>query len=207
MNKRKLHHAWKTARNIKYWYFLIIAVSFGALALSALRHNNLRALELRDEVLRVDQQNGDVEAALKKLREHVYAHMNTNLASHTSVYPPIQLKYRYERLVAVEKARVEQTKGNIYNDAQRHCEQTQPQSFYGAGRLPCIQAYLDSHPLPVQAQEQSIPDALYKFNFESPLWSFDLAGWSIILSIVFFLLFTARLLLELWFRQQLKNHL
>lgn len=207
MDKRKLHHLWRTIRKVKYWYFLVAAVVFAALAVSALRHNNLRALELRDEVLKVDRENGDTEAALKKLREHIYAHMNTNLATNTSVYPPIQLKYRYERLVAAEKARVEQSKSNVYNDAQVHCERTSPQSFYGAGRLPCIQAYIDSHPIPAQAQEQPIPDALYKFNFESPRWSFDLAGWSIILSGIFFMLFAIRLLLELWFQQQFKRHL
>ncbi|MES2970975.1 MAG: hypothetical protein V4702_01485 [Patescibacteria group bacterium] len=207
MDKRKLHHYWKTIKKVKYWYFLIAAVIFGVLAVSALRQNNLRALELRDEVLKTDQQNGDTEAALRKLREHVYAHMNTNLATSTSVYPPIQLKYRYERLVAAEKARVgELSKNNIYNDAQKYCEQNFPQSFFGAGRLPCIQGYIDSHPAPV-IQEQAIPDSLYKFNFESPRWSFDLAGWSIILGIIFVLLFVARFVLELWFRQQFKSHL
>jgi hypothetical protein len=206
MDKRKLQQLWRTVQKVKFWYFLLLAVIFGALALSALRQNNLRALELRNQVLRADEQNGDVEAALKTLREHVYAHMNTNLATSTSVYPPIQLKYRYDRLVAAEKARVaEQSKNTVYNDAQKHCEQTQPQSFFGAGRLPCIQAYIDSHPAPA-VKEQPIPDALYKFNFESPRWSFDLAGWSIILCVIFSITFALRLVLEYWFRQQLNTH-
>lgn len=178
-----------------------------ALSAFALRQNNLTAIRLRNEVLKVDQANGDTEAALKKLRQYIYAHMNTDLASSTSVYPPIQLKYRYERLVAAEKARVDQANSNtVYNDAQKYCETNFPQSFFGAGRLPCIQNYIDSHPVKT-VTEQPIPDALYKYNFASPAWSPDVAGWGLVLSGLFLFLFGVRLVLELWLRRQLKSHL
>ncbi len=88
MNKRKLHHTWKLLRSVSYWYFLAAFLIFGVTAILALRHNNLTAVALRKEVLRVDKENGDTEAALRKLRKHVYGHMNANLASDTSVYPP-----------------------------------------------------------------------------------------------------------------------
>ncbi len=206
MNKRRLHHVWARLRTVSHWHFLALCLVFAVVALFALRQNNLTAIQLRDEVLQVDKDSGDTEAALKKLREYMYSHMNTDLATSTSVYPPIQLKYRYERLVAAEKARVAEANNNtVYNDAQKFCEQTQPQSFYGAGRLPCIQNYIDTHPANV-VQEQPIPDALYKFNFASPRWSPDLAGWSIVLSAVFLLLFVVRFGLERWLRATLKNH-
>jgi hypothetical protein len=180
-----------------------VAVLCGVVALFALRQNNLTAVRLRDEVLKVDQENGDVEAALRNLRSYIYGHMNTSLASSTSVYPPIQLKYRYERLVQAEKDRVSAINSTIYNDAQSYCERTQPASFYGAGRLGCIQSYLDSHP---GATEKPIQDATYKFDFASPVWSPDLAGWSMVLSGFFLVLFVARFGLELWFRNQFKHH-
>lgn len=205
MNKRNLHHYSKPLRKFSYWYFLIACIVCSAVAVFALRQNNLNALNLRDEVLKVDEQNGDVEAALKNLRVYVYSHMNTNLATNTSVYPPIQLKYRYERLVAAEKARVDQANSNtIYNDAQKYCETNFPQSFYGAGRLPCIQNYIDTHAAPAVA-EQQIPDSLYKFNFASPVWSPDLAGWSIVFAGLFFLLFLVRFVLERWLRYEFKK--
>ena len=207
MNKRYLHHAWTRMRKVSYWHFLAAFMLFAVVALFALRQNNLTALRLRDEVLKVDQENGDTEAALKNLREYMYSHMNTDLASSTSVYPPIQLKYRYERLVAAEKARVAQLSNNtIYNDAQTYCETNFPQSFYGAGRLPCIQNYIDTHPAQT-VPEQPIPDALYKFNFASPAWSPDLAGWSLVGATIFLLLFVVRFGLERWFRHQMKHHL
>lgn len=204
MNKRKLHHTWKLLRRVSYWYFLAAFLVFGVTAILALRHNNLTAVALRKEVLRVDQENGDTELALRKLRKHVYNHMNTNLASETSVYPPVQLKYRYERLVQAEKSKVDGQNGNTYNNAQTYCEKTFPESFYGAGRLPCIQNYLDSHP---NARLQPIPDSLYKFDFASPVWSPDLAGLSLVAATLSLVLFVFRFVLERWFRMQLKHHL
>ena len=207
MNKRRLHHVWKQLRVISHWHFLIACLIFAGIAVFALRANNLKAIQLRDQVLAVDQADGDTEAALKTLRQYVYAHMNTDLASSTSVYPPIQLKYRYDRLVAAEKTRVDQANTNtVYNDAQKFCETTQPESFFGAGRLPCIQAYIDSHPVKT-VTAQPIPDALYKFNFASPAWSPDLAGWSLVFAALFFFLFLVRFALERWLRAELKNHL
>lgn len=176
MNKRKLHHIWKTLRKFHYEYFLAAFLFSGFVTIMALRHNNLTALSLRQHVLQVDKDNGDTEAALKKLRQYVYGHMNTNLSTGTSVYPPIQLKYRYDRLVQAEKDRT--SGSNIYNDAQTYCEKNSPQSFYGAGRLPCIQGYLDSHP---NVPPKPVPDSLYKFDFASPAWSADLAGISLLL--------------------------
>ena len=204
MNKRYLHHLLAKLRRVSYWYFLVACIIFGASAVIALRQNNLNAIKLRDQVLATDQQNGDTETALKNLRVYVYSHMNTSLATSSTIYPPIQLKYRYERLVATEKTRVANINGNLYNDAQKYCEQNFPQSFIGAGRLPCIQNYLDSHP---NAKEQAVPDSLYKFDFASPVWSPDLAGWSLVAFGLFAFLFMVRFVLEQWLRHELKNHL
>ncbi len=174
----------------------------------AMRQNNLISVRLRDKVLKVDQENGDVEIALRALRKHMYSHMKSGLANEGSAYPPIQLKYRYERLVKAEQDRVDTAnKGNTtYADAQVHCEKTQPQSFYGAGRLACIQSYVDTHPAGPIVTANAIPDSIYKFDFTSPAWSPDLAGWSLVASGLFAVMFCLRLGLELWFRHQFKQH-
>ena len=186
----------------------MLAAICGFTAIYALRQNNLGAVRLRDHVLQVDKENGDVETALRELRTYTYSHMNSSLANSTSAYPPIQLKYRYERLVAAEQARVDAANKNntMYNDAQIYCEKTEPQSFLGAGRLGCIQRYIDSHPAGTVVPANQIPDSLYKFDFASPVWSPDLAGWSLVLTGVFALLFVTRLGLEFWFASQFKRH-
>lgn len=189
-------------RPISYWYFAALFAVSGSLALFALRQNNLRALELRDKVLQADKEDGNIEAALKELREFTYSHMNARLSSDNGIYPPIQLKYRYERLVAAEKARVAGSNENLYNEAQRDCEARFPQGLSGSNRIPCIQAYLDSHG-GGELKEQPIPDALYKFDFVSPLWSPDLAGWMLVLAAVSLLLLIIRLIAGAWLKSRI----
>lgn len=201
MNKRRLHHYWRQFHGLSSWYLLGLTVVFALITVFALRQNNLTALHLRDEVLKVDQQNGDVEAALRKLRGYVYGHMNTDLGSNSNVYPPIQLKYRYERLLAAQQDNTKAANAQIYTDAQKHCEALLPTGV-SLNRVTCIQQYLDAHPLAAQAP---IQDSLYKFDFASPRWSPDLAGWSLVLTIVFGVLWLFRLVLELWMRHNLKT--
>lgn len=203
MDKSKLHHFWKRLRPFSYWYFFIGFVVFATVGVFALRANNLRAIELRDQVLSVDEQNGDVEAALTELREFVYSHMNADLSSGTGIQQPVQLKYRYERLVEAEKARVEQSNSNIYTAAQAHCEALYPGSVSGGPRVPCIEQYVAEH----GTTESAIPDALYKFSFVSPRWSPDLAGWSLVIAAIFFVLFVLRFILERWIKFELHQHL
>ncbi len=188
---------------MSYWYFLVAFLISGLVAILALRQNNLTALTLRDEVLQTDKNNSNTEIALKKLRGYVYGHMNTDLATGTSVYPPIQLKYRYERLLQAQKDQIASTNTTIYNDAQRHCEQLLPTGV-SLDRVPCIRQYLDTHPT---AQAGTIPDSLYKFDFISPSWSPDLAGLSLVAAAFFGILFIVRFSLERWLRVQLKHHL
>ncbi len=199
MNKRRLHHLWVKLRSVSYAYLVAATVIAGFTTIMALRQNNLRALELRDKVLEVDKANGDVETALNELRGFVYSHMNAQLATDTSVYPPIQLKYRYERLVAAEKERVSKENAAVYTAAQKHCESLN-NDFSGRNRVPCIQDYVTKN----GEKEKIIPDALYKFDFASPTWSPDLAGWSLLITIVLGIALLVRSALELWLHYQLK---
>ena len=194
MNKRQLHHYWRKIKLIKPWYLFALAGCFGVLSIYGLRSNNERMATLRAEVYAADRNNGDVSGALNKLRGHVYAHMNTDLATPNGVYPPIQLKYTYERLVQTETARAASVNSQIYTQAQAYCEQQNPVDFSGRNRVPCIDNYVKAHGV----KTQSIPDALYKFNFASPTWSPDLAGWSIVLTALSLLLGIGLILFRRW---------
>lgn len=176
MNKRHLHHVWRIYRRVKPWYFIAAVLVFGAISLVSLRHNNEQMVRLRDAVYTADKNNGDVEGALRQLRQYVYSHMNTSLASGpNAVHPPIQLKYTYERLQQSQENTLGQGNSALYNQAQAYCEQ---QTQVGSEVISCIQQYAISH----GAQLTPIPDSLYKFDFTSAKWSFDLAGWSLILT-------------------------
>jgi hypothetical protein len=189
MDKRKLHHLWTLIRPIKVWYIAALLLVSAGICVMALRDNNLVMVQLRDDVYAADRDGKDVEGALQKLRAHVYGHMNTELSTGNNVYPPIQLKYTYQRLQQAEKDRVKQDNAKIYTDAQSHCEKQNPSGFSGRGRVPCIEEYVSSHGV----KETTIPDAMYKFDFVSPSWSPDLAGFSLIASALFLLLLVVRI--------------
>lgn len=196
MSKRHLHHTLKRLRQLHAWYFVIAIVITAGVAVTALRNNSLRAVELRDRVLQVDKENGNTEAALRDLREHVYTHMNSNLAVPGGAYPPIQLKYRYERLAAAEKERVAQVNAKLYTEAQAHCESMIP-TGRSLNRIDCIQNYITSKG---GAKENAIPDDLYKFDFVPPVWSPDLAGWSLVVLGVLIILFVTRTIALFWLK-------
>lgn len=197
MNKRHLHHLWRRFRVLKPWYLLVVAVIFAVICVFAMRSNNQRMVELRDAVYAADEKNGDVTTALNNLRNYVYGHMNTDLsAGNTSVYPPIQLKYTYDRLVQAQGAEATAQNSRIYTEAQAYCEQQNSADFSGRNRVPCIEDYVSKH----TTAATSIPDGLYKFNFISPKWSPDLAGWSMFISIMSVLAAGFLFVIQRWFK-------
>lgn len=184
MDKRYWYQVWKKVRPIRPWYFLLAACVTGSVGVMALRANNLHMADLRAAVYAADQNSGDVQSALQSLQVYVTSHMNTDLSTGPNApYPPIQLQYTYDR--AVRKAGEQATAANaqIYTDAQHYCEQQDPVDFSGRNRVPCVQQYIANHSVALS----SIPDSLYKFDFVSPIWSSDLAGWSLALTSVMLL--------------------
>jgi hypothetical protein len=178
MNKRSLHHVWRVLRRVSPWYFLAALLIFGTVCLVSLRHNNEQMVRLRNAVYTTDQNNGDVEGALRTLRAYVYSHMNTSLASGpNAVHPPIQLKYTYERLEQAQESALGQGDSSLYQAAQTYCE---GQSTVGSEVISCIQQYATDHGVVLAA----ISPSLYEFDFVSARFSPDLAGASLILTVV-----------------------
>lgn len=200
MDKRRLHHLWTRLRWIKPWYFLILAIINAVICVYALRANNQHMIRLRQAVYTADKNNTDIQQPLQALQAYVTRHMNTDLtAGKTAVYPPIQLKYTYNRLVQAQTDKLTSANSGLYNEAQAYCEAQNHTDFSGRNRVPCIEQYVQSHTSQPLAQ---IPDALYKFSFASPRWSPDLAGWSMVVAILSLLLFVVSLLVRSWFRHQ-----
>lgn len=196
MNKRHIHHVLVQLRKVSAWYFVIaILISF-TISVVALRQNNIQAIELRDKVTQVDKDNGDVEGSLRNLREYVYGHMNTQLAAPGGAYPPVQLKYRYDRLVAAQKTESNTT---LATEAQNYCEAQIP-TGRSLNRIDCIQNYILTHGA---APGQAVPDSLYKFDFVPPAWSPDLAGWSVLLTAVLTLALVIRTAFVQWLKYRL----
>lgn len=182
MAKNDLQQARTKLKPIKPWYFLAIGLISGAVCVLALRANNEHMLKLRTALYQADQANSDVQQSLQSLQAYVTSHMNTKLSTGTSVYPPIQLKGTYDRLVQAQGEEIQKQNGQLYTEAQHYCEQQNPTDFSGRNRVPCIQQYVQAHGV----KTKPIEDSLYKFDFVAPRWSPDLAGWSLVATLISF---------------------
>lgn len=192
MNKPRLHHIWVRTRRSSLIFLTVGFVLFFTLSILALRQNNLNMLKLKQAVYVADEKNEGLEQALLNLRNYVYSHMNTNMRSETGSEPPIQLINQFNRYIGVEQARlaVNGDSSRVYAEAQASCEK--PELTLTA-RAQCIQEYVvlnggDFRELKVPPKE------FYAYDYASPKFTFDLAGISIILCIIFFVLLLIRLI-------------
>jgi hypothetical protein len=198
MNKRYLHHIWTRIRPIKTGYLLALFIVSAVICIVALRDNNLTMLKLRNQVYTADKNNSNVEGALEQLRAYVGAHMNTSLTTDNgSVYPPIQLKYTYQRLVTAADAQNNSASSQLYTQAEDYCQSLNSSNFSGRSRVPCVENYVSTH----VSSAPTIPASLYEFDFVSPIWSPDLAGWSLLTTIVLFILTVLRFAAGYWFKR------
>jgi hypothetical protein len=203
LDKKQLHHFWTEIRPVRPQYFLALAAVSGVVCVFALRANNEHMIQLRNDVYQADKDNGNVEVALKNLQQYVYGHMNTDLAAGpNAVHPPIQLKYTYNRLVAAASKKVQATNSHLYNNAQNYCQALIPTGFSGSYRESCIKQYVTTH----GAKAQEIPKNLYEFDFVAPKWSPDLAGWSMVATVLFLLFGLSFWAFEDYIRRNLKRH-
>lgn len=181
----KIKHGLASLIKLPYPLWAVLFIVGLSVSIMALRANNQQMIKLRDEVYAADKTGTGIEEALDNLRSYVYGHMNTNLSSGgNAIKPPIQLKYTYERLTADEQAKAAAANSKIYTDAQEYCQARIPAGTSGIGRVPCVQEYVSSHGVKVK----QVPAGLYQFDFLSPTWSPDLAGWSLVFTALTFIL-------------------
>src|SRR6185295_7521714 len=111
------------------------------------------------------------------------------------------LEYTYERLQKKEQQRVNTTNLLIYTQAQKYCEQQNSTAFSGRTRVPCIQEYVTQN----GGSPQSVPAALYQFDFVSPAWSPDLAGWSLVLTLILLIATVGSFIIDRLVKSKLKT--
>lgn len=180
MSKRLAQHVWRYVRKVHPLFFFGLSLVLAWVCVQQLKQNNLGMIARRDAVFRADKENGDVEGALRELRTYIYGHMNTSLTTGPNpVYPPIQLKYTYERKQAERQAQLGQNRSTLYHEAQQACD-SQGRDLSVSDTVSCIENYAAERGV----QLATIPDALYKFDFTSAKWTPDLAGWSLVGSVV-----------------------
>ncbi|MDZ7786372.1 MAG: hypothetical protein U5L95_04600 [Candidatus Saccharibacteria bacterium] len=199
-DKRKLHHFYTKLRKLNPKVLLLLFLVCGVLSAVGLRSNNVRMLELRQEVFAADKKGEEVGRALDELRRYVHGHMNTDLNSGgLSIKPPIQLKHTYERLVSKEQQRVKEHNDEVISTAQTRCEQRFP-----AGQIRARAACVDDYIAENTVEAKPVPKELYRFDFASPTWSPDFAGIMILVTTLLGALLAIRLLLGAFIKHEIK---
>jgi hypothetical protein len=167
----------------------------------ALRQNNLTMVRLRENVYQADKGDGNIQSALKQLQAYVVSNMNTSLTEgNGSVYPPIQLTYTYDRLEQAALNQSQAANTQIYTDAEYYCQKLDPTDFSGHNRVPCVEQYVQSHGI----NAPTVPTSLYEFDFISPSWSPDLAGWSLVAGVLLLLTLVVLVITDRWFKKHVE---
>jgi len=191
-DKRRVRKTVKNLQRVKTWQLLVLLILVGFIAATFLRLNNIGMVERRNAVISADKA-GNQEVTVQRLydlQHYVSSHMNTDLG--TGVYLESSYERNYQSQLDTA-ANDQNPNGNIYKKAQDVCR---PRfSTYSTAYLQCTTSELAKYPaetnLPGAVKQPST--APYIHDYESPTWSPDFAGWSLVASAVIVLMILVRL--------------
>lgn len=145
-----------------------------------MRQNNLRMIELRNLVMQADEQNKDIPAALNNLQSYIATHMNTSMGDRG-----IYLEHSYQRAydAAVQKAAQGGSASAVtYQQADKACQDLFSKTSSFPAYIQCVTdkvAASGAAADPIASIQAPSAD-LYRFNFAAPVWSPDVAGFTLL---------------------------
>lgn len=190
-DKRQVKRSIKQLQRVKTWQLLVLLIIVGFLTATFLRLDNIGMMQRRDAVLEADK-TGDQSSMTNRLldlQQYSVSHMN-------SATGPFFLAQQYSRDAqkAVDAAKdYTNPNGNINVKAEAVCK---PQfTVWSPAYVQCFTDELAKYPpSPDPTQNVVLPSVeLYRYDFDSPLWSPDFAGWSSLVFIGILFAIVARL--------------
>jgi hypothetical protein len=182
-------------KNIRKWFstgrLIFLLIISLIISTFSLRQNNIEVLRLYNKVIDADKYNGDLDATLTELQSFSSSHMNTELRQ------PVELIERYNT-EATNRIKEAQAKipniEEVYQEAQKFCSKSGIPSTVIAK---CASDYAlektDPNYDPNSPLQYKLPDpAEYTYRFASPHWTPDLAGLSLFIFMVCFLILLFR---------------
>lgn len=189
MNGWKLKKLLRKQRKkvIPTWQLMVVLLILVTGSVLALRQNNLNMVKLRDNVVAADERGEGVQEELTKLNSYVFKHMNTQ------VVRPIELVNTYNRQAQQVIQAAQRGSGrDIYAEGTAACER---RGIPLSSIAQCITDYANKNAPSVAQQKISLPDkSLFTYSFISPMWTPDLAGILVLLTVVTALWLFARLI-------------
>lgn len=195
-------YRWRKKR-IKSWQILLVLTFFILSSVFLLRQNNLKMVELRNQVIVADEAGDGVAEALVNLNRHVFKHMNTTIVR------PIELvnTYNTQAKIAIETASQGSSR-DIYAEAAQVCEK---RGIPLRSIAQCAADYAANNNPGTSVQKITLPDKnRFTYSFATPRWTPDSAGFSLLVTgvVLFWLLFRSieYVIVRLVLRHRLKNN-
>lgn len=182
-DRRQLKYRLQRLRQVKTWQLLVILFLMTLVAATLLRLNNLGMVERREAVIAADK-NGDTQKtreALIELQRYVSGHMNTDLGN--GVY--LETAYARDRDAAITAASDSSNPNSaVYQQAAIDCRarfQGGAESFRN-DYVACVAERVGTLSQGQAASALKLPPVdNYRFDYVSPLLSFDLAGLAVVI--------------------------
>lgn len=221
MGKRLFQSTLKKFHQLKVWQLVILLILTLFIIATALRLNNVGMIRRREAVISADT-NGDREKALKAtqdLANYAYSHMNSGgivfvegegwkVEQNVRVIWEKIYEADYRKVMDESSAKMANNpNGNIYKKTAEICDPIN--TGYNRAYFDCFWNELQKYSGEdyISNADVEIPNpSEYTFTFISPLWTPDLAGWTIVVAVLIIVLIISKLIFEGILRLMLKKH-
>lgn len=197
---QKIQYYLRRIGRVKTWQLVVIGLLMLLVSATFLRLNNLGMVERRTAVIAADE-SGDkeqIKQSLVDLQRFISSHMNTSLNG--GLY--LSKSYERDRAAALEAASgASNPQAAVYQQASIECRsrfQGGVESFRN-DYVQCVVERVNAlSPSTDPAAGAKLPKAdTYRYDFSPPLWSFDAAGISVLITGVIALIIVVRVLTAL----------
>lgn len=187
MNKKSLSISLARLNRIRTWQLVVMLIIGLMVSAAFLRINSLEMDDRRAAVYEADAKGDpeEIKRAIIELQQYVSSHMNTSLG--TGFY--LEQSYNRDRESAINTvATTENPNAAVYQQASIDCRnrfQGGVESFRN-DYVTCVAERVRALS-PSQDPESglNLPKAeQYHYNFASPLWSPDLAGFAVLFCVI-----------------------
>lgn len=206
-NRRNLKYRLQRLRQVKTWQLLVVLFLGVLVAATLLRLNNLGMVERRDAVIAADKSGDTAETrkAMIELQRYVSSHMNTDLGN--GVY--LETAYARDRDAAITAAGDSNNPNSaVYQQAAVECRarfQGGVESFRN-DYVACVAERVGSLSQGQAASALKLPPVdNYRYDYVSPLISFDLAGLAVVFCLLIVVVIISRLIVLVVLRLLLKH--
>jgi hypothetical protein len=205
-DKRNIRKNLKRIETVKTWQLIILLILALFITATFLRLNNTGMISRRNAIQGIDK-SGDVQDTASRIydiQRYAASHMNAD----TGVF---YLQGQYDRDVkaAVAAASGDSDSGDNSPQAKADaiCNPNLQIHGYSLAYQNCMLEQLDKQGQVVDPASITLPNpALYRYSFNSPLWSPDFAGWSVVVSLLLAVTIVVRAIAWIVLKLLLKRH-